>query len=250
VVKILLRRDRTIIAAGLLLITCLAWAYTAREARSMGELCLPMGHAWSATDLGAMLLMWVVMMVAMMTPSIVPMVLMFASVSDKRRKEMRPYVPAAIFLSGYLFAWAGFSLMATAVQWSLHSLALLSPMMVSTSPYLGTSILLLAAVFQWTPLKKACLAHCRSPLGFLVTHWRPGAWGAFRMGLHHGLYCTGCCWALMALLFVAGVMNLRWVAILSVFVLAEKILPRGQLVTRSASAVLFVLAMAILKRAL
>jgi predicted metal-binding membrane protein len=148
VVEILLRRDRTIIAAGLLLITCLAWAYTAREARSMGELCLPMGHVWSSTDLGAMLLMWIVMMVAMMTPSIAPMVLMFASVSDKRRKEMRPYVPAAIFLSGYLFAWAGFSLMATAVQWSLHSLALLSPMMVSTSPYLGASILLLAGVFQ------------------------------------------------------------------------------------------------------
>jgi predicted metal-binding membrane protein len=209
-----------------------------------------MGHAWSATDLGAMLLMWVVMMVAMMTPSIAPMVLMFASVSDKRRKEMRPYVPAGIFLSGYLFAWAAFSLMATAVQWSLHSLALLSPMMVSTSPYLGASILLTAAVFQWTPLKKACLAHCRSPLGFLVTHWRAGALGAFRMGLHHGLYCTGCCWALMALLFVAGVMNLPWVAILSIFVLAEKILPGGQLVTRSASAVLFVLAMAILEGAL
>ena len=245
-----MRRDRAIIAVGLFLITSLAWGYTAREAHSMGELCVRMDRPWGAADVSMTLLMWIVMMVAMMTPSAAPMVLIFAAVSEKRRQETRPYVPAAIFLGGYLSVWAAFSLAATAVQWSLHSLALLSPMMVSTSPYLGTSILLSAAVFQWTSLKKTCLAHCRSPLGFLLTHWHPGAWGAFLMGLHHGAYCIGCCWALMALLFVAGVMNLLWVGILSAFVLAEKILPRGELVTRSASGVLLLIAIAILKRAL
>jgi len=216
----------------------------------MGELCVRMDRAWGAADVSATLLMWIIMMIGMMTPSAAPMVLAFASVSDQRREENRPYVPAVIFLGGYLSVWAVFSVAATAVQWSLHSLALLSPMMVSTSPYFGTSLLLSAAVFQWTPLKKTCLAHCRSPLGFLMTHWHPGAWGAFLMGLHHGVYCIGCCWALMALLFVAGVMNLLWVATLSAFVLAEKILPHGQLVTRSASGVLLLIAIFILKRVL
>jgi predicted metal-binding membrane protein len=244
-----IRHDRAIIAAGLFLISSLAWAYTARGARSMGELCIPMGYMWRTADVSAMLLMWFVMMVAMMTPSVAPMVILFASMSDKRRQQMRPFVPAVIFLSGYLSVWAAFSVAATMAQWSLHSLGLLSPMMVSTSPYLGASIFLAAATFQWTPMKENCLTHCRSPLGFLVAHWHPGKVGAFRMGLHHGLYCTGCCWALMGLLFVAGVMNLLWVAILSILVLAEKILPCGQIVARSASAVLLVLAMATLKRA-
>src|SRR5207248_7398961 len=150
VLKIVIGRDRAIIAAGLFLITALAWAYTAREARSMADLCVRMDRAWSVADIIATVLMWIVMMVARMTPSATPMVLVFASVSEKRRRDARPYVPAAVFLGGYLSVWAAFSLAATAVQWLLHSLALLSPMMVNTSPYLGASILLLAAVFQWT----------------------------------------------------------------------------------------------------
>jgi predicted metal-binding membrane protein len=193
--------------------------------------------------------MWIIMMVAMMTPSAAPMVLVFAAFVEKRRREGRRYVSTIIFLTGYLSVWAAFSVVATAAQWALHSVALLSPMMVSTSPYLGASLLVCAAVFQWTQLKRACLAHCRSPQGFFLAHWSPGRWGAFLMGLHHGAYCVGCCWALMALLFVAGVMNLLWVGILSAFVMAEKILPRGELVSRSASAVLLLIAFAILKRA-
>ena len=243
-----LRRDRTVLA-GLVLITLLAWAYTAREAHSMAALCIHMDAPWTASDTGMTLLMWVVMMVAMMTPSAAPTVLIFAAVSEKRRRECRPCVPSFIFLSGYLSIWAVFSVAATAAQGALHSVALLSPTMVSTSPYFGASILVCAAVFQWTRLKRACLTHCRSPLGFLLAHWRPGKRGAFLMGLHHGAYCVGCCWALMALLFVAGVMNLLWVAILSAFVIAEKILPHGHLVSRSAGAVLLLVAFAILNRA-
>jgi predicted metal-binding membrane protein len=245
----ILRRDRAVLAGSLLLITLLAWAYTAREARSMADLCVHMNGPRTAADVGMTLLMWIIMMVAMMTPSAAPMVLVFAAVSEKRRRECRAYVPSIIFLSGYLSVWAAFSVAATAAQWALHSVALLSPMMVSTSPYLGASLLVCAAVFQWTQLKRACLAHCRSPLAFLLAYCRAGARGAFLMGLHHGAYCVGCCWALMALLFVAGVMNLLWVGLLSIFVLAEKILPRGEVISRSVSAVLLVIAFAILKRA-
>ncbi|TMP98954.1 MAG: DUF2182 domain-containing protein, partial [Verrucomicrobia bacterium] len=136
-------------------------------------------------------------------------------------------VPTGIFLLGYLAVWAVFSALAAVAQWILHSTALLSPMMVSTSPILGGALLVAAGVFQWTPLKNACLTHCRSPLSFLMTGWREGKLGAFVMGLKHGAYCAGCCWFLMALLFVAGVMNIWWVAIIAVFVLLEKVVPRG-----------------------
>jgi len=124
------------------------------------------------------------------------------------------------------------------VQWSLHAAALLSPMMVSTSPALGGMLLVAAGVCQWTPLKYTCLRHCRSPLGFLTTEWREGARGALTMGLRHGAYCVGCCWVLMSLLFVAGVMNLLWIAAITVFVLVEKIVPRGDVVGRIAGGVL------------
>lgn len=244
-----LRLDRALLAGSLVLITLLAWAYTSREARSMAELCVHMDGPWTVADAATTLLMWIVMMVAMMTPSATPMVLVFAAFSEKQRRERRPHMSSIIFLSGYLSSWAAFSVAATAAQWALHSVALLSPMMVITSPYFGAFQLVCAAVFQWTQLKRACLAHCRSPLGFFLAHWRPGKGGAFLMGLHHGVYCVGCCWALMALLFVAGVMNLIWVGILSAFVIGEKILPRGELVSRSASAVMLVIAVLILTRA-
>jgi predicted metal-binding membrane protein len=139
---------------------------------------------------------------------------------------------------GYLLVWTGFSAFATLTQWGLHTAALLSPMMVSTSSILGGILLLAAGIFQLTSLKHACLTHCRSPIGFLITHWREGTRGSLIMGLEHGTYCLGCCWILMALLFVAGVMNLIWVAIIAVFVLAEKVLPSGDLVGRVAGGML------------
>jgi predicted metal-binding membrane protein len=128
---------------------------------------------------------------------------------------------------GYLVVWTGFSALAALAQWALHAEALLSPMMVSTSPVLGGALLIAAGLFQWTPLKHACLKHCRTPLSFLMTGWREGRPGAFGMGLKHGAYCAGCCWFLMALLFVAGVMNIWWVAAIAGFVLLEKAAPKG-----------------------
>src|SRR5262245_36406191 len=184
-------------------------------------------QSWSAATLIPLFLMWAEMMVAMMTPSAAPMILTFATVNRKRREQERPFVPTGIFLSGYLVVWAVFSALAAVTQWVLHSTALLSPMMVSTSPLFGGALLIVAGIFQWTPLKNACLTHCRSPLSFLMTDWREGKPGALVMGLKHGAYCTGCCWFLMALLFVAGVMNVWWIAIIAVLVLAEKVAPRG-----------------------
>ncbi len=177
------------------------------------------------------------MMVAMMLPSAAPMILTFAVVARNRRQRQRPYVPVAVFASGYLVVWGGFSAVATAAQWQLHRAALLSSMMVSSSALLGGILLLLAGIFQFTPLKQSCLTRCRAPLEFITTHWREGWAGAFVMGLAHGLFCTGCCWALMALLFVLGVMNLLWIAALTILVGLEKILPR-QFMFRRATGVL------------
>ena len=144
----------------------------------------------------------------MMIPSAAHMILTFAMVNRKRREQERPFVPTSLFMSGYLVVWCAFSLVAALAQWALHGAALLSPMMESTSPLLGGTLLIGAGVFQWTPFKRSCLNHCRSPLQFLLTDWREGRMGALWMGIKHGAYCTGCCWMLMALLFVAGVLVL------------------------------------------
>jgi predicted metal-binding membrane protein len=233
-----LKRDRTIVLAGVAGLSALAWAYLLALAWRMPHremamaMAMPHMQAWEATEVLLTWVMWAVMMVAMMTPSAAPMILMFATVNRRRRGQQGPFVPTTVFLLGYLLVWGGFSVVATLAQWGLHTAALLSPMMVSTSPMLGGLLLLAAGIFQWTPLKSTCLTQCRSPLGFLMTEWREGASGALLMGLRHGRYCVGCCWVLMALLFVAGVMNLLWVAAMAVFVLVEKVLPRGELVGR------------------
>jgi predicted metal-binding membrane protein len=233
-----LKRDRTIVLAGVAGLSALAWAYLLALAWRMPHremamaMAMPHMQAWEATEVLLTWVMWAVMMVAMMTPSAAPMILMFATVNRRRRGQQGPFVPTTVFLLGYLLVWGGFSVVATLAQWGLHTAALLSPMMVSTSPMLGGLLLLAAGIFQWTPLKSTCLTQCRSPLGFLMTEWREGAWGALLMGLRHGRYCVGCCWVLMALLFVAGVMNLLWVAAMAAFVLVEKVLPHGQLVGR------------------
>ncbi len=231
------KRERALVAAGLALIVALAWAYLARLALQMGamaaEVAMPQIRPWSAGDLLLMLVMWVVMMVAMMVPSAAPMMLMFATVHRRRREQGSPYLPTGVFLLRYVAVWSAFSALATAAQWGLQSAALVSPMIVTTAPWLGAVLLAAAGLFQWMPLKDACLAKCRSPMGFILTQWREGTRGAFVMGVRHGAFCTGCCWALMALLFVGGVMNLLWVGALSVFVLAEKVLPGGQWLGRA-----------------
>jgi predicted metal-binding membrane protein len=185
---------------------------------------------WGLPTVILLFLMWAVMMVAMMVPSAVPMIQVFLAVNERRQNSSRQLVPVSVFLLGYLVVWTSFSAAATLVQWGLHKTALLSPMMVATSPVVSGGLLLAAGIFQWTPLKRSCLRGCRSPLSFLMGEWRDGTAGSFSMGLWHGAYCVGCCWALMALLFVVGVMNLLWVAAIALFVMGEKILPRGEVI--------------------
>jgi predicted metal-binding membrane protein len=194
--------------------------------------------SWPMTTLLPLFLMWAIMMVAMMLPSALPMILTFASVSRGRQRLGRAYASISIFAAGYVIVWSTFSVIAAFAQWWLHRHALLSGMMVSANPWLGGGLLLTAGIFQFTPLKRACLTHCRGPLQFIMTRWREGNRGALRMGLEHGAFCAGCCWALMALLFVAGVMNVLWIAVLTLLVLLEKILPARARVSAATGIVL------------
>ncbi|MDB5321269.1 MAG: hypothetical protein JWN40_2900 [Phycisphaerales bacterium] len=224
-----LRRDRAVILAALALVTALAWGYLVYDAGRMTagacEMCMPLAHAWSARELTLVFLMWTIMMIGMMTPSVAPAVLLFARLNRQRRADDRPFVPTFAFLSGYLLVWALFSVVVTLLQAWLHRAALLSPAMVSRSPLLGGPLLIAAGIFQWLPIKQTCLRHCRSPLELFLTRWREEVTGAIRMGFDHGLHCATCCWLLMALLFVAGVMNLIWIAAITLFVLLEKLSP-------------------------
>src|SRR5690348_6425443 len=242
----LVKRDRLFVLAALAGTTLLAWGYMVREAHGMsltGACCCagmsmsgPDTHPWASGTLVPIFLMWAEMMVAMMLPSATPMILSFAKVQRNRREQERPFVATGIFVLGYLAIWTGFSALAALAQWALHAKALLSPMMVSTSPFLGGTILVASGIFQWTPFKRACLAGCCSPLNFLTATWREGRLGAFIMGLKHGIHCAGCCWVLMLLLFVAGVMNIWWIALIAALVLVEKIVPRGLLFGKIAGA--------------
>ena len=234
-----LRRDRVVVLAGLAALSVLAWVYVFRIASDMTSMAastlamaMPNTQAWQSGDLLFNFTMWAVMMVAMMTPSAAPMILTYAGVNRQRHTDQTPIPATTVFLLGYLIAWLSFSALATLVQWALHSAALLSPEMISVTPAIGGILLILAGIYQFTPLKRACLSRCRTPLGFLMAEWREGNRGALIMGVRHGLYCVGCCWLLMALLFVVGVMNLLWVAIIAVFVLVEKVVPAGEWISR------------------
>lgn len=231
--------DRTIVLVALTAVVVLSWVYvlagagmgmSAFEMTRMsggGAMGMMMPAKWSLEYAGVMFLMWWVMMIAMMLPSATPMVLLFTLVNRKQKEKGNPYVPTALFASAYLVVWAWFSVVAVTVQWSLEATALLSPMLVSASAFLGGGLLLAAGIYQLTPIKQACLKHCRSPLQFVMSHWRDGRRGAFRMGVEHGAYCVGCCWFLMGLLFFGGVMNLYWIIGLAVFVFIEKTIPAG-----------------------
>ena len=240
-----LRRDRVVILAAVMAVAVIAWAYLAHLARSMGgmeamapAMVMPRTDSWGAFELPLLFVMWTIMMVAMMLPSAAPLVLLFARANRRNGNRAGVIGPAAMLLLGYLVVWTGFSGLAALGQWSLHNAALLSPMMASSSALLSGLLLLAAGAFQFTPLKRVCLIHCRSPLGFVTSEWRDGFQGAFVMGLKHGRYCLGCCWILMSLLLVAGVMNLLWVAALGLFVLVEKVAPAGERLGRAAGAVL------------
>ncbi|HEX8945116.1 MAG TPA: DUF2182 domain-containing protein [Gemmatimonadaceae bacterium] len=215
----MLRRDHIVIAACVVLITALAWAYLLHI---HGAMSMDMGMPWTPTDVFFAFVMWSVMMVGMMTTSATPVLLLFASSQARRPHGGVPWA-TPLFGLGYLAIWVGFSACAALAQWITRDVALHWPS--ASSARVGGAVLVAVGLYQWTPLKRTCLTRCRSPLGFFLSSWREGRFGAFQMGLHHGVNCLGCCWALMAVLFVVGVMNLAWVAALTVFVLLEKIGP-------------------------
>ncbi len=248
-VAALSRRDHLLISTCIVLITGLAWAYLVHLGRQMSSpiehdaamaaMGMTMEMPWTVADGFFTFAMWAVMMVGMMAGAAAPVLLLFGAALARRGGRG---VPQAVltFGLGYVTVWVGFSACAALAQWALHRAAMLSPAMAASSPRLAGAILIAAGAYQLTPLKGACLRHCRSPLGFLMTNWRDGTMGALRMGLGHGVYCLGCCWALMSVLFVVGVMNLVWVGALTVFVLAEKIAPAGAVVARAAGAMMIV----------
>jgi predicted metal-binding membrane protein len=234
-----------IIGGCLAAMVVLAWLYLVHTKTAMPDMDMPGMvmldlNKWGLTTVLLLFVMWAVMMVAMMVPSATPMIFTFLTVNQRRQATARPFVPVTIFLLGYLAVWTAFSALATLAEWGLHQAAMLSTTMTATSTALNGGLLIAAGIFQWTPMKRACLKGCRSPLSFLMSEWREGAGGAFVMGLRHGGYCAGCCWFLMALLFVAGVMNLVWVAVIALFVMAEKMIPKGELLAHVAGVALVI----------
>ena len=213
---------------GVLAFSVLGWAFLAWLVVDMdhplAQLTMPASSSWSAENALAVWFMWAVMMAAMMLPSALPMVLTFSKIGKDREGLAR----GRSFVTAYLLVWFAFSVGASAAQWVLQAMDWVNPMIVSTSSWLTAALLLIAGAYQFSPLKQVCLSRCRTPMGFLLGEWRPGVYGAFVMGVRHGLFCLGCCWALMALLFVGGVMNLAWVAALSVAVAIEKLAPHGE----------------------
>jgi predicted metal-binding membrane protein len=252
----ILRRDRLIISASLAVLTLLAWLHLVwlADDMAMGDmdmtgyrmipagqaLMMPASSPWQPIEFAYVFVMWVVMMIGMMTPSVTPMILVYARVG-RRAAERGPFASVAWFASGYFLAWIAFSLVATSLQWALERAALLTPMMTGASHVVGGALLILAGLYQWTPLKDVCLSQCQAPLGFILSHGGfPGtATGSLALGFRHGLYCLGCCWALMVLLFALGVMNLIWIAALAILVLLEKVAPSGRVIARIAGIVSF-----------
>jgi predicted metal-binding membrane protein len=231
-----LDRDRTILLSGCLAVAGIAWLAMMRL--SMG-MAMPDGHVMAMRQDGLSLFaMWAVMMVAMMLPSTLPFVFAFSREQSRREAQKGTIVPTGFFVAGYVGVWVAFSAGCAALQQFLHARALLSPMMVSTSLFFSACVLIGAGVYQWTPMKNACLHHCRTPFAFLLGRWREGESGAVRMGAEHGLICVGCCWMLMLLPFAAGVMDLRWMAGITVLLMLEKAAPGGEWVSRIAGAAL------------
>jgi len=197
-------------------------ATSALMVQSMGEMSMP----WTAADALLMFAMWAVMMVAMMLPGAIPMLLLYGQVASRRFDKTQVRKALLLFGLGYLLVWSAFSLLATLLQWQLEQWRLLDAQMRSSSQWLAAALLIGAGIYQWLPLKQACLRRCGLPFRFILEHWQAGLAGSWRMGLAHGMFCLGCCWALMGLLFVGGVMNLTWVALLGLYVLLEKLLPQ------------------------
>jgi predicted metal-binding membrane protein len=245
-----LNRDRLVVLFALAAVVLLAAAYTVagvgmdmsaltmtRMAIEMPGMMMEPAH-WTAAYAATMFLMWWVMMIAMMVPSATPAILLYSTVARKQQGGTRPFLATWFFLAAYLFVWAFFSLVATALQWALEQVGLVTGMMEIGTPVIAGTVLVAAGLYQLTPLKQACLRHCQHPVMFVMHHWRPGNAGAFAMGLRHGAYCLGCCWLLMALLLVGGVMNLLWIAGIAIYVGVEKMAGRWRLLPNLAAVAL------------
>jgi predicted metal-binding membrane protein len=241
----ILKRQRMIVLSGLIGLVALAWIYLGFESTRMAEMgmaemdmAMMQMRSWTALETSLTFAMWAIMMVAMMVPSAAPTILLYGLVRRKKSTLEHVLAPTGAFALGYIIAWVAFSVLATALQYFLHREAYLSAGMTLNNAVAAGLLMVAVGVYQLTPTKEACLKHCRSPAEFLSRHWRKGTGGAVIMGLHHGLYCLGCCWGLMALLFVGGVMNLLWVALLAGFVLIEKLTPMGHGAARIAGLIL------------
>lgn len=239
------RRSLLAVGAGAAVLLSVSWAYVIYMAWGMenmdavaDSLLMPVMIGWDGRDLLLVFFMWTVMMIAMMLPSAMPLLLLITRINHGRFTRNKALLRTCVFALGYLAMWTGFSALAALAQWGLLEARLISPMMESASPWLSVALFAAAGAYEFTPLKNACLARCQSPLGYVMTGWREGISGAFAMGLRHGAYCAGCCWLLMALLFVFGVMNLAWIAALAVLVLLEKLLRRPAWFARAAGATL------------
>jgi predicted metal-binding membrane protein len=244
-----LRRDRNVVVLALTLLTALAWSYLlwlsadmSMGGMDMGDfrmlpsgigLMVPAHTPWLAMEFGYVFVMWTVMMVGMMTPSAVPMILMYARAGRQTEAQGTPFAATAWFAAGYFLVWVAFSLLATLVQWALERAGLLDNAMASTSNVVGGFFFVMAGTYQWTRLKETCLTECQRPFAFLMRHggFRRDAPGSLTLGLRHA-YCVGCCWALTTLLFVGGVMNVLWIGLLALLILLKKIIPLGCLPAR------------------
>ncbi len=240
-----------LVVSGLVLVLAPVWLWLARASLDMygemqGASAWMMRASWDPTYTALIFAMWTVMMVGMMLPSAAPAILIFARVARSGPAPDLPVLRAHLFAAGYLLAWAAFSAGATALQRTLATRALVTPMMESASPYLAAALLAVAGAYQWSAAKRVCLVRCRTPAAFITERWRPGALGALRLGAAHGAYCVGCCWALMLLLFAGGVMSLPWIAGLSLFVLLEKVGPQREWANRATGALLVLAACALL----
>lgn len=231
----ILKNDRLIIIAGIAVVSVIAWTYMVKVSVSVGQLIsAPTPHAWNLNVLASHFCMWIIMMIAMMLPTAGPMILTFSSISRGRKHKNQPYVKTSIFTGGYLLVTVGYSLFVTLLQWWLHYKAILTPFGSSNSQLFTGILLLTAGIYQWSKLKQVCLRFCRSPFHFLMVNWKEGVSGALYMGIKHGLLCAGCCWALMLLMFMGGVMNLLWMIVITAIILIEKVAPRGDIFAKTA----------------
>lgn len=239
-------KDKSVVYIGVIAIMLVSWFYLLNMVEQhsrmdMTMMSMPHGdasHSLSLYNLLILFLMWSVMMVAMMLPSILPATAVFAAFNRRKKAQAQPYVKTYIFVVGYLLTWIACSLLFALAQSGLSTAGVLDSAMKTNNRLLSGSILLIAGVYQWTPLKEVCLKHCRTPLGFFIERWREGHSGAIYMGWRYGLFCVGCCWALMAIMFSVGAMNVLWMAILSIFVLCEKIFPASMFVRNAAGILL------------